>query len=75
MKKVEKILKYKEITIETQCMWSVTPKVMSTIIGAVGTISDSFREYLINMPGKREIKELHKTATLPAAHVLREVIM
>jgi len=75
MKEAEKILKYKEVTIETQCMWSIKPKVMSVITGAVGTISSSFREYLINMPGKHEIKELQKTATLRTAHVLRKVIM
>jgi len=49
-------------------------KVMSVIIGAAGTISDLFREYLINMPGKHEIKELQKTAILRTAHVLRKVI-
>jgi hypothetical protein len=47
---------------------------MSVIIGAAGTISDLFREYLINMPGKHEIKELQKTAILRTAHVLRKVI-
>jgi hypothetical protein len=36
----EKILKYKDVTIEKHCMWSVKTKVISVIIGAAGTISD-----------------------------------
>jgi hypothetical protein len=75
MKESDKILKYKEVTMETQCMWSIKTKVMSVIIGAAGTVSDSFREYLINMPGKHEIKELQKTAILRTAHVLRKVLI
>jgi len=75
MKESEKILKYKEVTIQTQCMWSIKTKVMSAIIGRAGTISDSFTEHLINMPGKHEIKELQKTAILRTVHVLRKVIM
>jgi len=45
------------------------------IIGASGTVSESFRQYLGNIPGKHEIKELHKTAILGTAHTLREVLM
>jgi hypothetical protein len=38
----EKILKYKEFTIEIQCMWTV--KTMSIqVIKATGTILNSFR--------------------------------
>jgi hypothetical protein len=33
------------------------------------------RQYLSNIPGKHEIKELQKSAVLDAAHILREVLM
>jgi hypothetical protein len=56
-------------------MWRVKIKVIPVIIGATGTISKSFRKYLSNIPGKHEIKELQKTATLGTAHVLRKVLM
>ena len=44
------------------------------IIGAIGTISKSFRQYLSNILGKHEIKELQKTAVLDTAHVLWKVL-
>jgi len=42
-KEAEKILKYKDLTIEIQCMWDVKTKVIPVIIGATGTISKSLR--------------------------------
>ena len=40
-----------------------------------GTVSKSLRQYLSNIPGKHEIKEMQVRAILGAAHVLREVLM
>jgi hypothetical protein len=57
-KEAEKLLKYKDHTMEIQRMWNVKTKVISVIIGATGTISKSFRKYVSNVPGKREVKEL-----------------
>jgi len=51
-KEAEKILKYKDLTIEIQRMWNVKTKVITVIIGATGTISKSFRKYVSNIPGK-----------------------
>ena len=71
-KEAEKILKCKEFIIEIQCLWNVKANVMPVITGATGTISESLRQYLSNMPGKQEIKELQKkTAILGTAHKLR----
>ena len=74
-KEAEKILKYKDLTIEIQRMWNVKTNVIPAIIGATGTISKSFRKYLSNIPGIYEIKELQKTAILGTAHTLRKVLM
>ena len=52
-KKAEKILKYKDLTIEIQRMWNVKTKVITVIIGATGTISKSFRKYVSNIPGNQ----------------------
>jgi hypothetical protein len=46
----QKILKYKDLIIEIQRMWNVKTKVKPVIIGATGTISESFRKYLISVP-------------------------
>jgi hypothetical protein len=46
-------------------MWNVKAKVIPVIIR---TISKSLRQYLSNIPGKHEIKELQKTAILGTAH-------
>jgi hypothetical protein len=43
-KEAKKILKYENLTIETQCVWNVITKVIPVIIGATGTISKSFRK-------------------------------
>jgi endonuclease III-like uncharacterized protein len=48
-KEAEKILKYKDLTIEIQRMWNVKTKVIAVIIGATGTILKSFRKYASNI--------------------------
>jgi len=73
-KEPEKILKYKDLTIEIQRMWNVKTKVFPVIIGATGTISKSFRKYVSNIPGNQELRELQKTAILGTAHILRKVL-
>ena len=56
-------------------MWNVETKAIPVIRGATWTISESFRKYVSNIPGKHEVKELQKTATLGTAHILRKVLM
>ena len=71
----EKILKYKDLTTEIQRMWNVKTKVIPVIIGATGTVTESFRKYVSNIPGKHEVKELQKTVILGTAHILRKVLV
>ena len=73
-KEAEKILKYKDLTIEIRRMWKVKTRVIPVIIGATGTISKSFRKYISNIPGNNEVKELQKIAILGTAHVVRKVL-
>jgi hypothetical protein len=70
----EKILKYKDLTIEIQRMWNVKRKVIPVIICLTGTILKSFIKYVSNIPGNHEVKELQKTAILGAAHISRHFI-
>ena len=69
-KEAEKILKYTALIIEIQRMWNVKAKVILVTIGSIGTISKSLRQYLSNIPGKHEIKELQYTVILCTAHTL-----
>jgi hypothetical protein len=74
-KEAEKILKYKDLSIEIQRMWSVKARVIAVLIGATGTISKSFRKYVSSIPGNHEVRELQKTAILDTAHIFRKVLM
>jgi hypothetical protein len=40
---------------------NVKPEVLSISIEVTGTISEPFRQYLINIPGKHNVKELQNT--------------
>jgi hypothetical protein len=43
-------------------MCNVATNVIPVIAEANGTISESFRKYLSNVPGKHKAEELHETA-------------
>jgi hypothetical protein len=73
-KEAEKILKYKDLTIEIQHMWNVKARVRPVIIGVTWTISKSFRKYVSNIPGDHDVKELQKTAILGTAHIIQKVL-
>jgi hypothetical protein len=75
-KEVEKILKHKELIIDIQLMWNCESKVIPVLTAATGTTSESPIQYLSNVRGKHEIKELQKkpyltmhTYTTISAHV------
>jgi hypothetical protein len=73
-KDAEKILKYKDLTIEIQRMWNVKTRVIPVVIGITGTTSGSFRKYVSNIPRNHDVEELQKTAILGTAHLLRKVL-
>jgi hypothetical protein len=54
---------------------NIKTKLNPVIIGATVTVSKSFRKYLSHIPAKHDIKQLHKTAILGTAHILRKVLM
>jgi RNase P/RNase MRP subunit POP5 len=73
-KEAEKILKYKDLTIEIQRMWNIKARVIPVIIGVTGTISKLFRKYVNSIPGNHEVRELQKTAILGPVHIIRKVL-
>jgi hypothetical protein len=48
-KEAEKILQYKGLISEIQCMWNAKKKVVLVMTGATGTILKALRKYLINI--------------------------
>jgi len=71
----EKILKYKDLIIEIQCLWNVETKVVVVITGVTGIISKSLVQYLSNVPEKHKLKELQRTAILGTVHILHEELL
>jgi hypothetical protein len=71
----KKNLKYRDLITEIQRMWNMKAKVIPVITGATRTISKSLTQYLSNILGKHEIKELQKAAVPATANILREVLM
>jgi hypothetical protein len=65
----------KDFITEIQHMRNMKTKVIAVIIGVTGTISKSPRQYLSNIQGKHEIKEVQQMAILGTAHLLQEVLM
>jgi hypothetical protein len=59
-KEAEKIVKYKDPTIEIQRMWNVKTKVIPVITGATGTISKSFGKYMSNIPRNMKSRNSRK---------------
>jgi hypothetical protein len=61
VKKEAEFLKIQSPHYRIQHMWNWKAKVIPAIvIGATGTISESLRQYLSNVTGKHEIKEIQK---------------
>jgi len=71
----EDILKYKDLTTETEHTRNVKTKLIQIIIVATRTTSKSFRKYTSHIPGKHKIKELQKTDILGTAHIFHKVLM
>ena len=74
-KEAGKILKYKDRKIEIQRVRNVKAKVIPEITEANGSISKSLRQYMSNISGQHEIKELQKTTIMGTTHILWKVLM
>jgi hypothetical protein len=64
-RKAERILKYKDLTIEIQLMCNVKEMVISVIVGATGTVSKSFRKHVSDIPGNRDVRSYRKQRYWP----------
>ncbi|KAF2886146.1 hypothetical protein ILUMI_20027 [Ignelater luminosus] len=73
-KEAEKVLKHKELALETQRMWNCRTKVIPVVIGALGTITNSFKNYIKEIAGHKLSESLQKSVLLGTAHILSKVL-
>ena len=59
-RKVKKILRYKNVTLEVLRMRNLKTKVILVIAGTTATISKPLRQYLSNRPGEHDIINYRK---------------
>ena len=69
-KEAKKMLKYKDLTIQTQRMWNVKTKVIPVIIGATGTISKVLTR-IPEISGSMEISQRY----LQSFHVILRCVI
>jgi hypothetical protein len=74
-KEAEKILNYKDLKIEIQRMWNVKTEVITIIYGGKWKHLKLIQKIAEQHNCKAKIKEIHKTAILGTAQVLRKVLM
>lgn len=56
-------------------MWNVKTQVIPVISEATGRVSKSFVKYLINIPGKHNVKEVQKAVVLGTKRILQKVLI
>ena len=67
-------MKYKDLQIEISRMWNVKTKVVTVVVGELGTVSDNFNKEIELIPGKPIAEDIRNIALNGAAHVLRKVL-
>ena len=73
-KEDEKISKYQDLVREIGKMWNVRTHVIPIVVGALGTMSERFKEFLALLGTQTSVETVQKTAILGSAHILRKVL-
>ena len=74
-KEVEKIVKYRDLEIETKKYWNLSNvRTIPVVIGALGTVYGGITEYIKTISPKIDFRVLQKTALLGTAHILRNFL-
>lgn len=73
-KEAEKILKYRDLSIEIKRMWHMEVKIIPVIIGALGATTKSLRKYVHELPGHITQESIQRSAILGTAHIIRKTL-
>ena len=73
-KEEEKIDKYTELAWELRRIWKVQTRVAPVVIGALGTITTRYKDFLGEMGIHVSFETIQKASLLETAHILRKVL-
>ena len=70
-----KITKYKDLLIELKKCWNLKEaKIVPIVIGALGTVCNSFATHLASISSEAMPHMVQKTALLGTAHIVRNFL-
>ena len=71
----EKITKYKDLKIELQKMYDLVQiEIIPVVIGSLGTVGNSFKNYVKKISTRAQPDVIQKTVLLGTAHILRNFL-
>lgn len=73
-KEAEKMLKYRDLSIEVARMWNMKVEVVPVVVGSLGTISKQFTRHLSRIPSSLNANQIQNIAIYGTAHILRRVL-
>ena len=74
LKEIEKKDKYLDLARELKKQWNMRVKVVSIVIGALGTIPKGLEKSLSKLRIKGRIETIQTTALLKSARIIRRVL-
>ena len=73
-KELEKVQKYDELRLEIERLWKTKAKVVPIVIGALGTTSRRFEEWLEAVEIRNQRHSLQRQALYGTATILRQTL-
>ena len=70
----EKLSKYKDLEIVVTKMWHLKTTILPVVIGALGMVTNTAPNYILQIPGSRSLTELQKVTLIGTAHILRKIL-
>ena len=69
---LEKLSKYKGLEIEVTEVWHLKITTLSVVIGELGIVAKTARNYVLQIPGAPSLTKLQKITLMGIAHILRK---
>ena len=73
-KETEKIMKYQNLKIELEKMWSVRGTVIPIVMGALGVVTKTLPGYCALVSQNLNVFNLQKSSLLGTSHIIRKVL-